>query len=127
MKISLVSETSVHLEPYPGQMLVEAPTPDTEYSPFHMLASGLGSCTHTVLHSWASNANLNADDLTVDVDWDFLEKPHRMGNIRVHINWPSLPVPRSEAAKRVAELCTIHATLMHPPTVEIAVERDEKK
>src|SRR4051812_5298482 len=102
MKISLTSETSVHLEPYPGQTIVEAPTADTEFSPFHMLASGLASCTHTVLHSWATHAKLSADDLSVDVDWDFLEKPHRMGNLRVHINWPSLPEQRTAAAVRVA-------------------------
>jgi hypothetical protein len=31
--------------------------------------------------------------------------------------WPSLPERKRDAATRVAELCTIHATLHHPPVV----------
>ena len=45
MKITLLSEDSIRLEPIPGPMTIEAPSAEQSYSPFHMLASGLAYCT----------------------------------------------------------------------------------
>ncbi|HET7188126.1 MAG TPA: hypothetical protein VFI52_08225, partial [Gemmatimonadaceae bacterium] len=58
--------------------------------------------------------------LTLDVQWRFADDPHRFGEMTVIFHWPSLPANRLAAAKRVAEMCTIHATLMHPPRISIA-------
>jgi uncharacterized OsmC-like protein len=85
-----------------------------------MLASGLASCTFSVLQSWATHAKIPVDDLTLEVRWRFADDPHRLGEIDLTFNWPSLPPNRRTAAKRVAEMCTIHATLMHPPRISIA-------
>ena len=115
MKISLTSEDSVRLEPLPGPMTIEAATEDQLYSPFHMLGSGLAFCTYSVLASWASNAKLHSDDIIIDVQWTFVEDPHRLGKIDMKIEWPSLPPQRQGAAQRVADMCAIHATLLQPP------------
>lgn len=119
MKITLLGEDAIRLEPVPGALTIEAPSADASYSPFHMLASGLASCTFSVLSSWATHATLPIDDLTIDVHWRFADDPHRVGDIDVSFNWPSLPPNRQTAAKRVAEMCTVHATLMHPPRITI--------
>ena len=119
MKITLLGEDSIRLEPTAGPMNIEALTAEQSYSPFHMLAGGLAYCTFSVLYSWASHAKLNADDLTIDVKWTFAEDPHRVGSMDVRFDWPSLPPNRLEAAKRVSEMCTIHATLEHPPKITI--------
>ena len=119
MKLTLLSENSLRLEPTEGPMNIEALSADQSYSPFHMLAGGLAYCTFSVLHSWASHAKLDAMDLTIDIAWAFAEDPHRVGSMDVRFAWPSLPPNRLEAAKRVAEMCTIHATLHHPPTISI--------
>lgn len=121
MKITLIAEDGIRLEPLPGPMTIEAEAADQLYSPFHMLASGLAFCTYSVLASWANNAKLAADDIVVEVRWEFAEDPHRVGAMRMIIEWPSLPPQRVKAAERVAELCAIHATMMHPPTVETVV------
>ncbi len=121
MKISLIAEDAIRLEPIPGPMTIEAASANQLYSPFHMLASGLAFCTYSVLASWASNAKLNADDIAVEVRWAFVEDPHRLGNIDTKIDWPSLPPQRQNAACRVAELCAIHATLSHSPTLKTTV------
>lgn len=123
MKITLVSDDSLRLEATPGPMTVEASSADQQYSPFHMLASGLAYCTYSILHSWAENKSLSPDGLTVDVAWQFAEKPHRVGAMQVSFQWPSLPADRVEAAKRVAALCTVHKTLEHPPTITIEVKQ----
>ncbi len=61
MKITLVSDEEILLEDSAGVLTVEAPSFDLQYSPYHMLASSLASCTFSVLHSWAGHAKLNAD------------------------------------------------------------------
>lgn len=119
MKITLLSEDSIRLEPVPGPMTIEALTAEQSYSPFHMLAGGLAYCTFSVLYAWAEHAKLDARDLTIDVAWTFADDPHRVAGYDLRFNWPALPPNRLEAARRVAELCTVHATFLHPPVVSI--------
>ena len=118
MKITLL-EDAVRYEPASGPLTIEAPTAETEYSPFHMLGSALASCTFTVLASWAGHAKIPIDDLVIDVRWTFAEKPHRVDTIALDFRWPSLPANRLAAAQRAAELCTIHATLSQSPSIAI--------
>ena len=91
MKITLTGGESLRMQPSPGMLTIEAPTPDRGYSPFHMVASGLGGCTLFVLQSWAANKNVSVDDLKVDISWKFVEGEHRMESASVKIDWPSLP------------------------------------
>lgn len=125
MKIILTSEYSIRLEPEPGPMTIEALEPDEQYSPFHMLASSLAYCTWSVMYSWATHTKQTADDLVIEVSWKFSEdEPRRVSDLDMTWHWPSLPEKKRRAVNRVAEMCTIHATLHHPPTVTTR-ERDE--
>jgi putative redox protein len=119
VKITLLADDAIRLEPVVGPMTIEAPSAEMAYSPFHMLASSLATCTFSVMYSWATQAKIPADDLSIDVRWKFGEDPHRVSDIAVTFDWPSLPANRRAAARRVAELCTVHATLHHPPLVTI--------
>jgi uncharacterized OsmC-like protein len=119
MKITLTGEESLRLEPTSGQLTIEAPTPDLQYSPFHMLGSSLGACTLFVLQSWASNKSLEVNDLKVDVSWDFVERQHRVGSMKVQLLWPSLPAELWPRAIRAANLCGVHNTLTHPPQITV--------
>jgi uncharacterized OsmC-like protein len=42
-----------------------------------------------------------------------------MADIHLVLDWPSLPANRTAAARRASELCTIHATLTHPPAITV--------
>ena len=119
MKLTLLSDESIRLEPVPGPMTIEAPTAEQSYSPFHMVAGGLAYCTFSVMYAWAQNAELNAEDLVIDVAWTFGGDPYRVLSYDLQFTWPSLPSKRLAAAKRVAEMCTLHATLHHPPAIHI--------
>ena len=123
MKITLLSDDAIRLTPEPGPLTIDAQTVEQTYSPFHMLASSIAMCTFSVMHSWATHADLRADDLTIDVRWTFGADPQRVGHISLAFDWPSLPERRVAAAKRVAEMCTIHATLKHPPRITIESAR----
>ena len=120
MKILLTSAESLRVEPTSGPLTIEAPTADMSYGPFHMLGSSLAMCTFSVLQSWATNRNFGVDDLRIDVSWSFVEKPHRVGSMKVKLEWPSLAADMWPRALRVANLCGVHNTLTHPP--EIVVE-----
>jgi uncharacterized OsmC-like protein len=118
MKITLLSEDAIRLEDDGGPMTIEAVEPDQQYSPFHMLAGSLAYCTWSVMYSWASHTRQSADDLAIEVRWKFSDdEPHRVSEMHLSFDWPSLPAKKLEAAKRVAHMCTVHETLLHPPTV----------
>jgi uncharacterized OsmC-like protein len=123
VKISLLSEDSIRLEPQAGMLTIEGPDERTEYSPFQMLASGLATCAFAVLASWASNAGVEIGDLAIEVTWGFVDDPHRIGSIELDIDWPSLPPERMPVAERAATLCAIHASFEHPPRVTVAVRK----
>ena len=119
MKIILLSDDSIRLEPATGQLTIEAESASQEYSPYQMFASGLAVCTFGVLQSWGSNVGLSADDLVITVSWSFEEHPHRVSAMALAYDWPSLPADRAKVAQRVAELCPLHQTLKHSPEMTI--------
>lgn len=117
MKITLLSDDAIRLDAAESALTIEAQSAEQSYSPFHMLASALAVCTYSVLHSWASHAELDASGLSLEVHWSFAEKPHRVGDMKLTMTWPGLPPERLPIAQRVAALCAIHNTLQHPPTI----------
>lgn len=120
MKIILLSDDAIRLEPGAEPMTIEALEPDQQYSPFHMLASSLAFCTFSVLYSWATHTKQFADDLALEVRWKFSDdEPHRVSDLSMTYAWPSLPAKKRDAAKRVAHMCTIHETLLTPPRISI--------
>jgi uncharacterized OsmC-like protein len=119
LKITLLSDESIRLEPATGHLTIEAESANQEYSPYQMLASGLAVCTFGVMQSWASNIGVSADDLVIDVSWSFADNPHRVGAMELSYQWPSLPEDRKRVAQRVAELCPVHKTLMQSPSMTI--------
>ncbi len=121
MKILLLSEERIRLEGGFGPLTIESDRADAQYSPFHMLASSLGTCVLSVLTSWAEHAHIDASALAVEIEWRFADAPHRVGGIDVRIIWPSLPTERRSAAERAAHLCAIHNTLSHPPAIRTEV------
>ena len=119
MKITLLADDAIRLEPIAGPMTIEASSAEMAYSPFHMLASSLATCIFSVINSWATHAKIPVDDLVIDVRWKFGDEPHRVSDFDVIFDWKSLPPNRVAAARRVAELCTVHATLHHPPNITV--------
>jgi uncharacterized OsmC-like protein len=123
VKITLLSDERIRLDGKAGPLSVEAESAEMQYSPFHMLASGLATCTYSVLASWGTHAKLPVDDLAIEVGWKFAEEPHRVGEMNVDVIWPSLPEARRNAAVRAAGLCTVARTFEQPPKVAVEVKQ----
>jgi uncharacterized OsmC-like protein len=122
LKITLLSDERIRVDAEAGPMSIEAESAEMSYSPYHMLASGLATCTLSVLHAWATNAKLPTRGLALEVGWSFVEDPHRVGSMEVEIDWPGLPENRLSAAKRAADLCTVKVTFAHPPQITARVK-----
>lgn len=122
MKITLLSDDRIRLDGKAGPLSVEADSAEMQYSPFHMLASGLATCTYSVLASWGTHAKLPVDDLVIEVGWSFEENPHRVGRMDLDVIWPSLPEERRNAATRAAALCTVTRTFEQPPQIAVEVK-----
>lgn len=120
MKITLLSDDSIRVEPTSGPLTIDAPSDDQSLSPFHMMGAALATCTISAMYAWAQQADLDTSGITVDVSWTFADNPHRVGSLELSFRWPGLPENRVEAAYRVTELCAIHATLTHPPAITVA-------
>lgn len=124
MQLSITGHTSIVLTMDDGPLDVTIDTDDAEvgFSPLHMLAGSLATCTAAVLSSYADTAHLHIHGAKITVDWDYVEQPHRVGAYRMSITWPDeLSEGRRKALLRAAEQCTVHATLQHPPTIETEV------
>jgi uncharacterized OsmC-like protein len=119
VKITLLDEYRLRYEPAPGPLTVDALAPDAQVTPYQLVAGGLAACTYSIMASWAEQAKLSADDLAIEVTWGFVEKPHRLGNLDLRFEWPSLPAERLEAAKRVAARCPVHLSFEHAPSLGI--------
>ena len=119
MKITVTGEESIRVEPTAEELTIESATPDLHYSPFHMLGSALGGCTLFVLQSWASHKGVSVEDARVDVSWTFVEGEHRVGTMKVKLDWPSLSAELWPRAIRAASLGGVHNTLTHPPEITV--------
>jgi uncharacterized OsmC-like protein len=119
MKLTLLSDSAIRLEPAGPSLTIEARSPELHFSPFHMMAGALAHCSLSVLFIWGEHARLQTSDLTLEIAWTFADDPYRVACYDVRFDWPSLPGARLDAAKRVIEACTVHATLQHPPRITI--------
>lgn len=125
MRLSITGEQSLllTLEAGPLEITVDTDAPHAGFGPLQMLAASLATCTGSVLASYAQTAKLEVDDTQIAVEWDYAQQPYRVGAFRVTIIWPAdLPEPRRRALLRAADHCTVHATLLQPPTIATTLE-----
>lgn len=123
MRLVLEGEKRIRLEAVGGAALeIESGEAGVDFSPLHMLAGSLATCTLAVLESWALQAGLDSSGLEITIDWEYVEDPYRVGRYDMGIRWPKLPEARRPAALRVAEHCTVEHTLTHSPTIEARID-----
>lgn len=119
MRIIVRGETEIAVTPAPHLEIEEVG--GAHFGPLQMLAASLGACVLSVLLTWAGTADLRSDGLAVTVSWEYAEDPYRVERFALGVEWPGLPEGRLAGAHRVAETCTVHHTLEHPPEIELDV------
>jgi putative redox protein len=91
-------------------------------SPVELFIGSLGSCIGFYIARYCERHGISREGLRVELEWDDAENPHRIGAIRATIAIPA-EIPENKRAPliRVAEGCTVHHTLTHPPPVSVVL------
>lgn len=121
MRLILEGEQRLRLQVDGAGLDVQSAEPGLSFSPLHMLAASLATCTAAVLVGWAQRARIPWEDLAIELEWEYVEDPYRVGRYDMTLHWPGLPPEREDAALRVARHCTVEHTLRHPPAIDARV------
>ena len=123
MLLTIIAEDHIRLDTGGEDGLV---VEGESFGPLPMLAASLALCTVSVIQSYADGAGVDVAGFGVEVRWNYVEDPYRVGRYDVTLHLPtSVPQSRHRAIVRVADTCTVHATLIHPPAIETVVETFE--
>ncbi len=117
MLVRILDETHVRLDTDAGGegLAVEG----ENFGPLQMLATSLALCTVSVVLSYGETAGLDLTGFAVEVRWDYVEEPYRVGRYDMTVHVPEgLPVARHRAIIRAAKTCTVHNTLTHSPVID---------
>ena len=94
---------------------------DTAPTPTELFVAGLAGCVAYYAERFLRRHGLGTDGLSVSCAYGWAENPHRIGELDVTVDAPSLTEGKREAFGRVIEHCTLHSTLRQPPEVHIRV------
>lgn len=91
-------------------------------SPPEFLLASLGTCAAYYAAEYLRARNLSQEGLAVRVRAEKDSAPARLSHFQVDVDAPELPDPRhQEGMERAVKGCLIHNTLLHAPTIEVAV------
>jgi putative redox protein len=93
---------------------------DSGMTPPELLVASLGTCAGFYAVQYLKTRNLSPEGLEVTVTAEKLKQPGRLGNFRIKVQCPvELTPEQSEGLMRSVHHCTIHNTLLTPPSIEI--------
>ena len=100
---------------------------DLAPTPTELFVSGLATCVGFYAERFLRRHGLDPTGLVVECDYDFSDaRPAQVSEIRIAVTAPGLPDGRREPFARVIEHCTVHNSLVQPPTVTIDLVRSEE-
>ena len=91
------------------------------YGAIAMWITSLGRCTFAVLDNYALRLEMESDDITMQLNWEFNYEPTTIKRIDLKIKWPNLPENRIKAVQRASHKCTIHNTIKDCVDVTVSV------
>ena len=90
------------------------------FSPAELLAGSLGACIAMMVQGYCDRHGYTDGDVGVSLALELADDPKRVGAIVVDVELPhGVPEDRWEVVRRIAERCTVHETLTHPPRVDV--------
>ena len=105
---------------------IDLPAPmggkDRGMTPTELFAASLASCVTVLVVAYCRDMKIDPTGLSVDVTYDKLDNPSRLGHFKAAIHIPAGGwEPRKEGVLRAAERCPVHETIRHFEGVEITV------
>jgi uncharacterized OsmC-like protein len=92
-------------------------------TPTELFVGSLAGCVAYYAGRYLTRHGYGRDGLAVHVDFDMAtDRPARVGAIRITVEPPAgFPEERVTALVAVASHCTVHNTIVHDPTITVAV------
>ena len=122
MKVHLAGETEQYLSDFEEdgfELSLESEA--LYYGAIAMFVTSLGKCTYAVLNSYAMRLDIEPDNITTQLNWEFEFDPTVISKIDMKITWPELPDNRKKAVARAAHKCTIHTTIKECVEINVSV------
>ena len=95
---------------------------DSGMTPPEFLLASLGTCAGYYALQYLRARQLKTAGLVVKVEAGKAAQPARMDNFRILIEVPGMDDPRHrDGVIRAAKNCLIHNTMLHAPSIEIAL------
>jgi len=95
---------------------------DSGMTPPEFLLTSLGTCAGYYALQYLRARQLKTAGLVVKVEAGKAAQPARMDNFRILIEVPGMDDPRHrDGVIRAAKNCLIHNTMLHAPSIEIAL------
>jgi uncharacterized OsmC-like protein len=95
---------------------------DQGMTPVELFVASLGGCIGYFGARFCRRHGISAEGLKVVVEWDYAERPHRVGTIAVRVDLPARLEPDMKTRlRKVLDGCTIHQSLAHPPRISVVL------
>ena len=99
---------------------------DTGMTPPEFLLASLGTCAAFYAVQYLKTRKLAETGVEVSVTAEKLKQPTRLGNFRIHVSCPVvLTEEQTEGLMRSVHHCSVHATLLSPPQIQIDLQVPE--
>jgi uncharacterized OsmC-like protein len=96
---------------------------DRAVTPTALFACSLSACIGALAHMYCRDMKIDSEGLTVEVTYDKLEKPTRLGKFKAKIKFPKSGwEERKGGILRAAERCPVHETIINHEGIEFTVE-----
>ena len=97
---------------------------DLGMTPPELLLASLGTCAGYYAVEYLKARNLPTKGLTVDIHADKAIQPARLGSFVISVETPGVDDEQHlEGVERAVKKCLIHNTLLHAPSISVAVLR----
>jgi putative redox protein len=95
-------------------------------SPLDVLVVSVAACAHYYAAAFLHGRGLSTEGLTVEVESEKERTPvPRIGRLSMKVRLPSGLSPRQLVGiERAIKSCPAYGTLLHPPTVDLAIETE---
>jgi len=95
-------------------------------SPLDLMAVSVAACAHYFAAAYLHGRGLPTEGLTVEVESEKARVPvSRLGRLSMKVHPPvGLDERQIAGIERAIKSCPAYGTLLHPPSVEIAIESD---
>ena len=126
MELKVAYQGGTRFDISAGRHMVVADQPvedggsDAGPSPIELFVASLGSCVAYFIVRYCHRHGIPADGFHLRARATFAEQPHRIGAVRLTLEFPTdIPAEHLERIRKVAHGCTVQRTLEHPPAIEL--------